>query len=96
MRWLTRVLSSFVHRVRTSLRYRLVFLTALTIIMAAVIAGVGTYQAARVSLYSQLDLELLAIADRTAAQIATDFEENTISNVSSLSAENVVVILVAA
>ena len=96
MRWLSSPLISFAVSVRTSLRYRLVFLTALTIVIGAAISGVGTYQAARVSLYSQLDLELLSIAESTAGQIAVDFEENTVSSATSLDAENVVVVVVGA
>jgi len=96
MRWLASVLTTFNQSVRTSLRYRLVILTALTIVIGAAISGVGTYQAARVSLYSQLDLELLSIAESTAGQIAVDFEENTVSSATSLDAENVIVVVVGA
>jgi len=96
MRWLASVLISFAISVRTSLRYRLVLLTALTIVIGAAISGVGTYQAARISLYNQLDLELLSIAEGTAGTIAVDFEENTVSSATTLDAENVVVVVVGA
>ncbi|MDR0782454.1 MAG: HAMP domain-containing histidine kinase [Propionibacteriaceae bacterium] len=95
MRFLQRVIRAGMR----SLRYRLVLLTALTIILGAAITGVGTYQAARVSLYNQLDLGLLALAD----QMARDLRESTVSELQgSWSAnlgsatENVVVMLVAA
>ena len=96
MRWLASVLLSFATSVRTSLRYRLVLPTALTIVVGAAISGVGTYQAARISLYNQLDLELLSIAEGTAGLIAVDFEENTVSSATTLDAENVVVVVVGA
>ena len=96
MQWLIRCFTWLRHTVWASLRYRLVFLTALTIVIGAAISGVGTYQAARVSLYSQLDLELLSIAENTAGQIAVDFEENTVSSSSSLDAENVIMMVVGA
>ncbi|MCL1906608.1 MAG: HAMP domain-containing histidine kinase [Propionibacteriaceae bacterium] len=96
MGWLASAIRTFAHRVRTSLRYRLVFLTALTIVSAAAISGVGTYQAARVSLYSQLDLELLSIAEKVASQLAFDFQGSTVSETTSLDAQNVVAVVVAA
>ncbi|MCL2735750.1 MAG: HAMP domain-containing histidine kinase [Propionibacteriaceae bacterium] len=96
MRFFAGAFSSFAHSVRTSLRYRLVLLTAATIVLGVMIAGAGTYQAARVSLYSQLDVELLSIAESLAGQIAVDFEENTVSSATSLDAENVVVMVVGA
>lgn len=96
MRSLVSILGSFTHSVRTSLRYRLVLLIALIIVVGTAIAGVSTYEAARVSLYSQLDLELLSIAENTAGQIAVDLTENTFSSSTSLDASNVVVMGVAA
>jgi len=96
MRLIVSFLGSFALSVRTSLRYRLVLLTALIIIVGAALSGAGTYQAARISLYSQLDLELLSIADSTAGLIAVDFEENTVSSATSLDAENVIVVVVGA
>jgi len=90
--------TSFARTVRTSLRYRLVLLTTLTIVVGTAIAGVGTYQAARVSLYGQLDVELLSIAESTAGQIAVDFKDNIISGAgaTSLATANVVVMVVGA
>ena len=96
MGFLSDALTSFARSVRTSLRYRLVLLTAATIVLGAAFSGVGTYQAAQVSLYAQLDVELLSIAENLAGQIAVDFEENTISSTGSLDAENVVVMVVGA
>jgi len=96
MRWLKEHLVLFGHSVRTSLRYRLVLLTTLTIVMGTAIAGVGTYEAARVSLYDQLDIELLSIAEDTAQQISADFQQNEASSTASLDTANVVVILVGA
>jgi len=81
------------------LRYRLVLLTTLIIVFGTAIAGVSTYQAARVSLYGQLDLELLSIANTTATQLATDFQETTTTNttaLNSLNMSNVIVVLVQA
>ena len=94
MRWLASVLLSFAHSVRTSLRYRLVLLTALTIVVGAAISGVGTYQAARISLYNQLDLELLSIAESMAGSISVDLEGNPDISSTTSDAENVVVVLV--
>ena len=95
MRLIARYLGSFAHSVRTSLRYRLVLLTTLTVIGGTAIAGVGTYQAARLSLYGQLDVELLSIANSAADQMSTDFQENTVPS-SALNVENVVMIVVGA
>ncbi|MDR0489230.1 MAG: HAMP domain-containing histidine kinase [Propionibacteriaceae bacterium] len=96
MQWMIAGLRSFAHQVRTSLRYRLVFLTALTLVLGALIIGVVTYQAARISLYSQLDLELLSIAERTATQLSVNTQESSPSYISTLETQNVVAILVKA
>ena len=96
MRVLRRVITSFTRAVVTSLRYRLVLLTALTIVMAVAMSGIGVYQAARVSFYGQLDQELLAIAESTAEQMSVDLKESTVSSLTSLDTENVLVLLVGA
>jgi len=96
MRSLGLLLGSFAHLVRTSLRYRLILLITVIIVITAVVAGVGTYQAARVSLYGQLDQELLSIAETTAGQIAVDMIDNTVTSSASLDASNVVVMVVGA
>ena len=94
--WLKSVATALSRQATTSLRYRLVLLTTLIIVIGTLVSGTATYQAARVSLYSQLDLELLTIANQTAQQIATDFEQNGVSSTASLDTANVVVVLVAA
>ena len=94
--WLKSAAAGLGRQATTSLRYRLVLLTTLIIVVGTVAAGMATYQAARVSLYSQLDLELLTIASHTARQISVDFEQNGVSSTASLDTANVVVVLVGA
>ncbi|MDR2975489.1 MAG: HAMP domain-containing histidine kinase [Propionibacteriaceae bacterium] len=98
MRRVSGALTSLIHVVRTSLRYRLVLLTTLTIVLGTAVAGVATYEAARVSLYGQLDLELLAIAGNVSDQFAEDFQSSGhLSSIENpLNAENVAVVLVKA
>ena len=90
------MLAELAHRVRTSLRYRLVLLTTLIIVLGTAAAGVSTYQAARLSLYDQLDRELLTIATSTADQMATDYQETIGGNTTPLDTANVIGVLVAA
>lgn len=85
-----------VHRARTSLRYRLVLMILATIVVSTVLASLLTYQAARVSLYHQLDLELTTIADQTAQQLAVDLSQASAVSTDSLQAENVAVMVVGA
>ncbi|MDR2930923.1 MAG: HAMP domain-containing histidine kinase [Propionibacteriaceae bacterium] len=96
MRSVIDAVATFAHTVRTSLRYRLVFLTTITIIAATAIAGAATYQAARVSLYAQLDQELLSIATNVSDEIAVDFQDRIVANSTSLDAQNVTIALVSA
>ena len=96
MRGIVEALSLFAYQVRTSLRFRLVFLTTVTIVLGAVISGLGTFQAARISFYSQLDAELLSIAESISGQIGVDFEEGSVRPTSTLNVENVVVMVVGA
>ncbi|MDR0284622.1 MAG: HAMP domain-containing histidine kinase [Propionibacteriaceae bacterium] len=96
MRIVRELFANVVRAFRTSLRYRLVLLTALTIVLAAALSGVGTYQAARVSLYDQLDIELLSIADRTKQDISSDIADSTVAGPTSQDPENVLAVLVGA
>ena len=88
--------AALVHQARTSLRYRLVLMILATIVASTVLAGVLTFQAARLSLYHQLDRELTSIADQTAQQLAIDMSQTTAVSTDALQAENVAVMVVGA
>jgi two-component system sensor histidine kinase MprB len=96
MRVVGNLASTLFRAVRTSLRYRLVLMTTLTIVAATAISGFGTYQAARLSMYDQLDRELLSIAENIATQISLDVEENRGLATATLDSENVLAFLVQA
>jgi two-component system sensor histidine kinase MprB len=90
------VLALYVHKMRTSLQFRLVILAMATICLGTVASTMSTYQAARVSFFDELDVELIAIADQTAQQLGVDMTAAAIVSADSLRAENVVIMVVQA
>jgi two-component system sensor histidine kinase MprB len=88
-------LAAVFSQIRRSLRYRLVLLTTLIIVIGTGVAGVATHAAARVSLYDQLDAELVSIANNITDQLSEGFSQTAMST-ESFNAENVQVVLVGA
>jgi two-component system, OmpR family, sensor histidine kinase MprB len=86
-RWLT-------WRPRDTLQRRIVWLTALAVGISVAIAGIGAYASTQISLYAQLDAELLSVANITAASVAPDIESTGGLNADALRAANVVLVLV--
>lgn len=81
-------------RPRDTLQRRIVWLTALAVAISVGMSGVGAYVATQVSLYAQLDAELLSVANITAASVSQDIESTGGLNVDALKAANVVLVLV--
>ena len=86
-RWLT-------WRPRDTLQRRIVWLTALAVAISVAVTGIGAYATTQISLYAQLDSELLSIANITAASVSQDIESLGGLTADALKAANVVLVLV--
>ncbi len=81
-------------RPRDTLQRRIVWLTALAVAISVAVTGIGAYATTQISLYAQLDSELLSVANITAALVAQDIESMGGLNADALKAANVVLVLV--
>lgn len=81
---------------RDTLQGRIVWLTALAVAISVALAGVGAYLTTQVSLYTQLDNELLSVANFTAGSVSQDIDSTGGLNADALKAANVVLVLVKA
>jgi two-component system, OmpR family, sensor histidine kinase MprB len=81
-------------RPRDTLQRRIVWLTALAVAISVAVAGIGAYASTQISLYAQLDAELLSVANITAAAVSQDIESMGGLNADALKAANVVLVLV--
>ena len=83
-------------RPRDTLQRRIVWLTALAVAISVGLSGIGAYATTQVSLYAQLDSELLSVANIAAASVSQDLESTGGLNADALRAANVVLVLVKA
>ncbi len=83
-------------RPRDTLQRRIVWLTALAVAISVSLSGIAAYATTSLSLYAQLDSELLSVATLTASSVSADIESNGGLNVDALKAANVVIIRVKA
>ncbi len=81
-------------RLRDTLQGRIVWLTALAVAVSIALAGVAVYVTTQVSLYAQLDSELLSVANITAGAVSQDIESAGGLNADALKAANVVLVIV--
>ena len=81
-------------RPRDTLQRRIVWLTALAVAISVGLSGIGAYATTQLSLYAQLDSELLSLANITAASVAQDIDSTGGLNADALKAANVVLVLV--
>ncbi len=81
-------------RPRDTLQRRIVWLTALAVAISVAVTGIGAYATTQISLYAQLDAELLSVANITAAAVSQDIESLGGLNADALKAANVVLVLV--
>ena len=79
-------------RPRDTLQRRIVWLTALAVAIAVSLAGMAAYATTRVSLYAQLDSELLSVANLTASSLTQDIESTGSLNVDSVKVADAVLI----
>ncbi len=83
-------------RPRDTLQRRIVWLTALAVAISVSLSGIAAYATTSLSLYAQLDSELLSVATLTASSVSQDIDSNGGLNVDALKAANVVIIRVKA
>ena len=81
-------------RPRDTLQRRIVWLTALAVAISVAVTGIGAYATTQISLYAQLDSELLSVANITAAAVSQDIDSTGGLNADALKAANVVLVLV--
>lgn len=81
-------------RPRDTLQRRIVWLTALAVALSVGIAGLAAYASTQISLYAQLDSELLSIATLTASPISQDIKSTGGITADALKTANVVLMLV--
>jgi two-component system, OmpR family, sensor histidine kinase MprB len=81
-------------RLRDTLQGRIVWLTALAVAISVALVGMAVYATTQVSLYAQLDSELLSVANITAGAVSQDIESTGGLNADALKAANVVLVLV--
>ncbi|MEL4358825.1 MULTISPECIES: sensor histidine kinase [unclassified Luteococcus] len=80
---------------RASLSRRLVRLTVMSVSLAVMLVAIAAYWMTRLSLYTQLDNELVDVAAYSAAQIEQDVESMGGLNAGALRAANVTLMLLA-
>ena len=81
-------------RPRDTLQRRIVWLTALAVAISVGLSGIGAYATTQVSLYAQLDSELLSVANIAAASVSQDLDSTGGLNADALRAASVVLVLV--
>lgn len=93
--WLRRLVHAFDPRTQT-LQQRIAILTAAAVAGAVAITGLAAYQVTRWQLYSQLDNELVTVANVTSKSISNDMDTMGGLNADALRAANVTLLVLRA